>query len=271
MILIIDFPLQHYVTSTITTVFSAFSSFGLAAVSAWFASERVVFSRHKGKKWLADVLDDASDSFVGMPGVRWVTRVTPEKSKEAAAWSNKVFERTSSALGRIGSFTARTFKSHSDTSSNTALERDNHPMAQSTDMLPPGSPTPTDNTRFSSENGAGPEPSAIHGTIQRADEEAAGPSAPSKTRFANLVRNVMMVHRTTGFGNSPKARRMSSGNPEAPPRLDTDHVIMPRSSRVASLVPKLRNMVPTQDIAAHAALVRHIQVSCVLFMLRNRF
>lgn len=252
-------------------MFSAFSSFGLAAVSAWFASERFVFTRHKGKKWLADVLDDASDSFVGMPGIRWIARVTPEKSKEAAAWSNKTFGKASGALGRIGSFTARTFKSHSDTSSNTALDGDNHPTGQSLDLMTPGSPTLTDNTRFSTENGTGPEPSAIHGTIQRADAEAAGPSAPNKARFANLVRNVMMVHRTTGFGNSPKARRTQSSNPDAPPRLDTDHVVMPRSSRVASLVPKLRNMVPTQDIAAHAALVRHIQVTFVLFMLRSRF
>ena len=52
---------QHYVTSTITTVFSAFSSFGLIAVSAWFASERMVFNRHKGTKWLTEILGDVFD------------------------------------------------------------------------------------------------------------------------------------------------------------------------------------------------------------------
>jgi WD40 repeat protein len=38
-------------------------------------------------------------------------------------------------------------------------------------------------------------------------------------------------------------------------------VIKPGSSRVAGLVSRLQNMAPTQDIAAHVALVRHMQVN----------
>src|SRR5712691_9235155 len=50
--------LQNHVVSTITTVFTAFSSFGLIAVSTWFIFERWVFIRHRGSKWLRDSLDD---------------------------------------------------------------------------------------------------------------------------------------------------------------------------------------------------------------------
>ncbi|KAG2093724.1 uncharacterized protein F5147DRAFT_657346 [Suillus discolor] len=39
---------QGSVTSTITTVFTTVPSFGLAAVSAWFASERWIFVQHHG-------------------------------------------------------------------------------------------------------------------------------------------------------------------------------------------------------------------------------
>ncbi|KAL0959814.1 hypothetical protein HGRIS_011496 [Hohenbuehelia grisea] len=61
---------QAHITSTITTVFTAFTSFGLCAVSAWFASERWIFLRHKGKKWLGDVLVEAKDHFMQLPGIQ---------------------------------------------------------------------------------------------------------------------------------------------------------------------------------------------------------
>lgn len=252
---------QHPVTSTITTVFSAFSSFGLAAVSAWFASERYVFVRHKGKKWLADVLDDVEDRFVDMPGVRWFKHVQP-KSKDAMQWSNDVFKRASTSMHRLRSLTVGTFTTHhSETaSSGTTILEDvvnGHNAGSPELMVAPGSPTLTETTRFSMD----PEGSVAHGTVLGSEDQAASPPAGRK-RFANLVRNVMMVHRTTNGMNSnhPKARRRSTTAPSGP-RASAERVIMPKSSRVAGLVPKLRNMVPTQDIAAHAALVRHIQVS----------
>ena len=54
---------QSSLTTTLTTVFTAFSSFGLVAVSAWFAFERWAFSRHRGKKWLMDVLAELKAEF----------------------------------------------------------------------------------------------------------------------------------------------------------------------------------------------------------------
>ncbi|KAH6908348.1 quinon protein alcohol dehydrogenase-like superfamily [Coprinopsis sp. MPI-PUGE-AT-0042] len=63
---------QDNVTSTVTTVLTAFTSFGLAAVSAWFASERWAFSRHRGQKWLIDVLHESMEEFIRLPGINWI-------------------------------------------------------------------------------------------------------------------------------------------------------------------------------------------------------
>lgn len=251
---------QHPVTSTITTVFSAFSSFGLTAVSAWFVSERYVFVRHKGKKWLADVLDDASDQFVAMPGVRWFKRVPSTKSKIAIEWSGNVLRRASTGtVRRLRSLTVGTFTTHHNetASSGTTILEDIVPNASSPEpMVAPGSPTLTDTTRFS----ADPDGSIAHVTVGGSEDQGAVSSAP-RTRFANLVRNVMMVHRTTNSLTASRPKRRSNTLTAETPTVTTERVVMPKSSRVAGLVPKLRNMVPTQDIAAHAALVRHIEVS----------
>ncbi|KAG1878473.1 hypothetical protein C8R48DRAFT_768034 [Suillus tomentosus] len=50
---------QGFVTSTITTIFTAITSFGLAVVSAWFVSERRVFVRYHGPIWLDDAINEA--------------------------------------------------------------------------------------------------------------------------------------------------------------------------------------------------------------------
>lgn len=215
-------------------------------MSAWFVSERVVFSRHKGKKWLAEVLRDVMEPFVtvGSNGFRWVKKVPPKKFKQCLEWSNRGFQKIFYAIGCT----------RSSTSSNAVLEGDVLPDTQNPDLISAGSHVFTDNTRVSMENGDDPEPSVIHDTIQLADE-ATDPSLSARsTHFATLVRKVIMVNRTAG--SSPEVRQTSTNVVGAPLRLDT----MPMSFRVAGLVPKLRNMVPTQDIVAHAASVRHIQV-----------
>ncbi|KAF6743642.1 hypothetical protein DFP72DRAFT_1020164 [Ephemerocybe angulata] len=67
---------QAHITSTLTTVLTAFTSFGLAAVSAWFASERWAFSRHRGQKWLSDVLTETAGEFIRHPGVSWIYKLS---------------------------------------------------------------------------------------------------------------------------------------------------------------------------------------------------
>jgi hypothetical protein len=74
-----------------------------------------------------------------------------------------------------------------------------------------------------------------------------------------------MVNRLIGLGDQAKANiSISLTDSKVSDRKPVEAVIKPRSSRVAGLVPKLQNMAPTQDIAAHTALVRHMEVSAQL-------
>ena len=79
--------------------------------------------------------------------------------------------------------------------------------------------------------------------------------SPAKLRFRNIVRSAIMVYRLKELGNQARANALTSDQKpiKAPPR--------PKGSRVAGLIPKLRDMGPTQNFSAHTALVRHMQVS----------
>lgn len=91
----------------------------------------------------------------------------------------------------------------------------------------------------------------------------AGPStSPAKTRLQNLVRSVIMLNSTTASGfpliANPSRKRTTSS--DATGGRSSEKSVLSRS-RIAALVPKLRMMKPSQDLAAHVALVRHIQFS----------
>ncbi|KAJ7640774.1 hypothetical protein DFH06DRAFT_1477707 [Mycena polygramma] len=92
---------QHIVTSTITTIFTIFTSSGLAAVATWFASERYVFLRHRGRKWLMDVLLDFEENLSLLPGVnrprrafRGIKRRLRAAQKAAAHFFSKIVSCT---------------------------------------------------------------------------------------------------------------------------------------------------------------------------------
>ena len=70
-----------------------------------------------------------------------------------------------------------------------------------------------------------------------------------------------MVNRLVGIGDEAMARVSRSLTDGAATNRESVAATMSRSSRVAGLVPRLKNMAPSQDIPAHAALVRHMQVS----------
>ena len=72
-----------------------------------------------------------------------------------------------------------------------------------------------------------------------------------------------MVNRLIGIGDEVKATVLSSLTDGKATDRKSVAVTMPRNSRVAGLVPRLQNMAPTRDIGAHAALVRHMQVSAI--------
>ena len=100
-------------------------------------------------------------------------------------------------------------------------------------------------------------PVASQTTPPPSPEPGTGVSA-ARVRFMSLVRSAVMVNRLIAIGDEAKAKvsRSSTDGKATEPEIAT----MP-SSRVVDLVPRLQSMVPAQDIAAHTALVRHMQVS----------
>ena len=271
-------------TSTLTTVFSAFSSFGLIAVSAWFASERIIFNRHKGYKWLADIIDDVSEKIEKATGYKWVKKTASEKSKTVITWSARIVRCVMIPPTRMSAMFGR---SSGSAGSADSVEPIPSPYTSPTILPSTGIMVP----------GTSP-PSSIKPVVQfqldRRDErnsgEASGrpsdasPVAPplspepgegvsvTRTRFMNLVRSAVMVNRLIGIGDEARAKVSSSLTDDKATDRKSVTAIIPRSSRVAGLVPRLQNMAPTQDIPAHAALVRHMQVSAnqvVTFALVN--
>lgn len=263
---------QNSVVATVTTVFTAFSSFGLIAVSAWFASERWVFSRHNGKKWLQDSLDDWWDAITSIPPFHQFV----ECLHVLGLWTSSVSRGTRAAATHAGSAVNSFFHRRSDETLHPSSSENTLPSAASPEGVVLNSP----HTRYGSENSftvsSSPIPPATvakstHGStvsFALSSEKLSGTpstpasSPPSRSRFAQTVRNVIRMQQATIPYTARTTRPMSPTllSPDAIHRKDTQPVPM-QSSRVAGLVPKLRGLEPTQDLAAHQALVRHLQFS----------
>ena len=92
----------------------------------------------------------------------------------------------------------------------------------------------------------------------------------ARARWSNAVKSVTVMLRSAsaasgGFNmpSSPRRQRTMSSDGSRGVRKVTDfppEVIM-KASRVAALVPRLKSLETTQDLAAHQALVRHLQFS----------
>ncbi len=193
--------LQNHVVSTFTTVFTAFSSFGLIAVSMWFIFERWVYIRHRGSKWLRDSLDDC-----------WI--IIAEVFSRRRLLS--AVHHASDGLTRAKAF---------------LFEFARPPPT--TEITPPSD-------SWSSLTHA---PSSTMRTSQY------NPSGSFRTRSPSPM---------TAPPN-PDALLPSMFSPEGVRQEELRGLI--RSSRVARLAPILREFEPTQEFAAHQALVRHLQFS----------
>ncbi|PPQ66008.1 hypothetical protein CVT24_011952 [Panaeolus cyanescens] len=302
---------QAAVTSTITTVLTTFTSFGLAAVSAWFASERWAFARHKGQKWLSDVLNEGTDTFLQLSGISAIAT--------GCVW---LYDRCSALwdwIARLYTAFVQTFTScfrRSCLGGGDDVEaRAGTPPAPEPsptyafdpkDPLSPIKPRTSDATAVMSEPSmpASPTtgPTVINSPVDKlslSDGHAgnANPTSPTKQRWRKAVLTVAKrINADQGTGPSsfptggatpggmgisvsisgssgergrpvPRRQRTTSSNfnPFGPfdnRRKGTDLIpITTTKSRVTSLVPKLVELEPTQDLAAHAALVRHMQFS----------
>ncbi|KIK57402.1 hypothetical protein GYMLUDRAFT_46278 [Collybiopsis luxurians FD-317 M1] len=258
---------QDKVTSAITTVFTAFSSFGLLAVSAWFASERWAFAHHSGKKWLGDVLIEMNDKFLKLRVIAFVRRGLRWSSK----WASNRVSKAGIKLRRVKSLTKSIISSDGEKVSDV---ENGLPVSMPIDVAAsamgrrrpsetgPSSPqadSPTTPTAgFASPTGAGVPPNT---------PTSPAPPTVGRQLWKNALRTVKLTTALTMSTDtrSPHRQRTSSSSTGQPsdrkPRLTDPPVKGVVRSRVTALVPKLRCLHPTQDEQPHIALVRHMQFS----------
>jgi hypothetical protein len=259
---------QNPIVSLITTVFTAFSSFGLAAVSAWFASERWIFSRHKGKKWLQDSLDDWWDAVMSIPPFHQ----SLDCLHVLGHWIASIPRHMRAAATRVGSAVTPVLH-HRPTglldSSSSENSLPNAPSPGPVVAIPQGSRRDSEITFSAPPVCLTPEPKSIQdSSVSTLPSEksrgATGTStapSPSRGRFVQAVRNVIKMQQTTApFSQLTRSLSPTLLIPDGMRRQVTQPLPV-QSSRVAGLVPKLRGLMPTQALEAHQALVRHLQFS----------
>ncbi|KAH9936025.1 WD40 repeat-like protein [Amylocystis lapponica] len=260
---------QDRITCTLTTVFSAFSCFGLAAVSTWFASERWIFLRHKGQKWLADAISETKVRVSAVRGISWLLYEPRALCWAVSRWAKRQYRRASHAFSRVGSRTMRRFSTMG--SSAEKLEEGAGARDAACATPEPMSPLrmragdsgpllPISEVR----SAAGASTDGLDtNTVMSEASTALAPDAAltPKGRFSNAVRTVMMLRSAAspplgmGLGTrNPRRQRTSSSDGQGK-SVPAQPLNMLRSSRVAALVPKLKSLETTQDLAAHQALL----------------
>ena len=232
----------------------------------------MVFNRHRGRKWLADILEDVSAS-----SYKWMKETAPERSRTALNWSARVFRHLSIPLKRMSAMFSRSSVSAEgmDGAESIPPPLYGSPIVpQTTGVMTSGPDTspaqPATEFQLVHEGPHSGETSGRPSDASPVGSPAIPPSSPepgrenpaARARFRNLARSAVMVNRLIGIGNEAKAKvSVSLTTGKAPDLKPIPAAVRPKSSRVAGLVPKLQNMAPTQDIAAHTALVRHMEVS----------
>lgn len=306
---------QASVTSTVTTVLTAFTSFGLAAVSTWFASERWAFSRHKGQKWLSDILYEANQRFLMLPGVTWMRRVLYASRRQLREINRAVLLPALRITGCIhlcpdsgkheddddDDLEASTLPTSARLPYSTYYSKDGMNLTKCGISEATGTSTP-----IASEVSLAPPPAVFAPSLVGSPDESAvipaissattGPNGTTlgKQLWKNAVRNVRMrsalttptspTSVTTVINqprSEPRRQRTTSSDVVFPARKHNSGESVPFTrSRVSALVPKLVELEATHDLAAHTALVRHMQFSpdgkylatsrCVLIILYDR-
>jgi hypothetical protein len=238
-------------------------------VSAWFATEQRIYLRHGGKKWLGDILTEIADRFVDLPGLGLLKRFrrwTKRRSllKRFRRWTQKGARNTQQILPRPGTLNL-TFFSGQGTGEDGGGEAQLDSLVYSpTTVRSPLSEhaSPSSEARMDADGSA-------DGDAKNAEAGSGrSPDAP-KSRFASAVRSVIMLQSASpGPGpltpRSPTRQRTTStgeSQPDAARKRTTDPMTTFPNSRVASLIPRLQSLEQTQDLAAHSALVRHLQFS----------
>ena len=248
-----------------TTIFTAFSSFGLAAVSAWFASERWIFARHKGKKWLQDLLDDWWDAAISIPPFHQFL----DGLHAFGVWSSSIPHHIRNAVTHTRSVVTSIFRRRPAGSFNSSSSENSLPSVPSPETvvaIPQSSRRGSEIALSASPVSPTFEPKSMQSStvsFTLASEKssgmtgAPGASSPSRGRFVQAVRSVIKMQQATQLARSFSSTLLM---PDGTRRQDTLPMPM-QPSRMAGLVPKLRSLMPTQVLEAHQALVRHLQFS----------
>ncbi|KIJ36922.1 hypothetical protein M422DRAFT_781979 [Sphaerobolus stellatus SS14] len=291
---------QHRSTCILTTLFTIFSSFGLIAVSAWFAFERYAYARHKGQRWLADILADLNVDFHRYTGLYWLEDNVP-------LYLGKVKDSTGKHVGKVTSKTMGVMKSGAritskifcalrpkasdsepDIENGDGDENEKLPMPAQMQQSRQGSiaaPTPRltmgsiSPRHYSNSNASvtfrteSPLQMTSPTLVVSSADDPATPStsepakAPPKRRLANLVRSVIMLQNASG--PTPSSRK-SSGlmnavkafETGARPRKDSSETFtVARLTRIMGLKSSLQHLELHEELQPHQALVRHLQFS----------
>lgn len=213
----------------------------------WFIFERWVFMRHRGSKWFRDSLDDC-----------WVVIIDVVSRRRFLS----AVRGTRDAIRTAKSSLIKLFRPHPTAEIITAPSASWSSLtrASSAARTIPNYLAEPQRTRTPS-----PMPSADIETQtsgQHLPEEVSNDVSPAVTRPARRARFVQAIRSVI------IAQQGSSGIPRALPNILSPEGVrheelrgLIRSSRVAGLAPKLKDFCPTQEFAAHQALVRHLQFS----------
>ncbi|KAJ3557991.1 hypothetical protein NP233_g11600 [Leucocoprinus birnbaumii] len=294
---------QAEITSTVTTVLTTLTSFGLCAVSAWFATERWIFMRYRGRKWLDDVLTEITETML-QNRVLDISRHGIEKVGSGLVFANsamiRAFLAISARLRRIffsGAYNPNKPDDHesvlpvsaeyvppniSNSSSKESSTPMSHktsrkssevtarPLSLRTDLSPslsgPGSPSIAESQEKS------PISDAFSATNTIISPATAAVS-PGKQRWVNAVRAV----RARGpSGEQPSAppvpgpssepiRRRTGSSSNLTVDIQKKKPVTTKGaiarSRLSTLASKLKVLDTTHDLAAHTALVKHLEFS----------
>lgn len=277
--------LKSPVTAALTTVFTTFSSFGLLAVSAWFTFERWTFNRHRGKKWLMDVLKEVRAELHRLPFIRWTHDVPVRQVKRASTMTNKQIMRVGTGIYVASRRMSNALSPRSRTQDTNVHTNGNGEYAQpgGTSAEPISSPVSPGIASPSADRINGQNDRDTLSPLPSSTSAASLTEAPSiaatsesqntlsgKARLQGIVRNLIRTRALIG-PNSPiasgpglQSRQRTISSTVIGSEIGTREEQLAsttRVSRVASLIPTLKCLQPTMLLTPHTALVRHLQFS----------
>lgn len=254
---------QGRVTSTIITVLTVVTSFGLAAVSAWFMSERWIFVQHSGQKWLGDAISEFGNHIADLRVVQAARFVTGWLYGCIAA----VFARFKRLVEWVNTTPARQEKHELPFFDDPHQPRvSRHPIPpphyrhNTQDTIPPLLPQ---DIAFSS---CSDFTERRMSADERSEDSVATGQSHARQRFVNAIRTVIMLQSTQAAGTArPMSPRRDSAweTPQltSPGRFADPAMQTLRNNRMMANIEKLKMLGPIQELAAHQALVRHLQFS----------